>query len=185
MREMALLEWKRTLGVREPEKVLVLMEDACEWAKKSKEAGDKRAEGNAMREMALLEWKRTLGVREPEKVLVLMEDACEWAKKSKEAGDKRAEGLLKTLETRRDTVRGATPAGLLYTGLRLIEGKDIQQDEKTGLRMLEVAACVCWKSQRMRAAARQPVCSVCATPRAIMSRPTMTRHATGSSAAQS
>lgn len=95
---------------------------------------------NAMREMALLEWKRTLGVREPEKVLVLMEDACEWAKKSKEAGDKRAEGLLKTLETRRDTVRGATPAGLLYTGLRLIEGKDIQQDEKTGLRMLEVAA---------------------------------------------
>ncbi len=95
---------------------------------------------NAMREMALLMWKRTAGLREPEKVLALLESACDWAKKSHEAGDKRAEGLLKTLETRRDTIRGTTPAGLLYTGVRLLEGKDIKQDEKTGLRMLEVAA---------------------------------------------
>lgn len=95
---------------------------------------------NAMREMALLCWKRTQGMREPEKVLVLLEDACDWAKKSKDAGDKRAAGLLNTLQSRRDTIRGATPAGLLYSGLRLLNGDGVEQDEKTALRMLQVAA---------------------------------------------
>lgn len=95
---------------------------------------------NAMREMSLLCWKRTQGLREPEKVLVLLEDACEWAKKATNAGDKRAQGLLKTLQSRRDTIRGATPEGLLYSGMRMLEGRGVEQDEQTGLRMIEMAA---------------------------------------------
>lgn len=95
---------------------------------------------NAMREMALLEWRRTQGMRVPEQVVVCLENACQWAEKAKDAGDKRAEALLKTLETRRDTVRGATPEGLLYSGMRLLDGDGVEQDEKAALRMLEISA---------------------------------------------
>ena len=95
---------------------------------------------NAMREMALLEWRKTQGMREPEPVVACLEKACQWADKAKEAGDKRAEALLKTLETRRDTVRGATPEGLLYSGMRLLDGDGVEQDEKAALRMLEISA---------------------------------------------
>lgn len=44
MREMALLEWSRTRGLRKPEEILVHLDQACEWAKKSQDAGDKKAE---------------------------------------------------------------------------------------------------------------------------------------------
>ena len=44
MREMALLEWRKTQGMREPEPVVACLEKACQWADKAKEAGDKRAE---------------------------------------------------------------------------------------------------------------------------------------------
>lgn len=95
---------------------------------------------NALREMALLYWKRTQGLRDPKEIVGLMEKACGWAQKALDAGDRRAEPLLKTLETRRDTVRGATPEGLLFSGMRLLDGDGIEQDEKAGLHMLEIAA---------------------------------------------
>lgn len=124
------------MAYRDAEGTLGDLQKADEQLRPLAEGGN----ANAMREMALLEWKRTQGMRVPEQVVVCLENACEWAEKAKEAGDKRAEALLETLETRRDTVRGATPEGLLYSGMRLLDGDGVEQDEAAALRMLEISA---------------------------------------------
>lgn len=124
------------MAYRDAEGELGDLEKAEELLKPLADGGN----ANAMREMALLEWKRTQDMRMPEEIAPCLERACEWAKKAQEAGDKRTEPLLKTLETHRDTVRGATPEGLLYSGMRLLDGDGVERDEAAAIHMLKISA---------------------------------------------
>ena len=97
-------------------------------------------QANAMREMALVAWCRAKQYKKPEDIIPCLDRACEWAQKSRDSGDEKAADLLKSLEEKRNQVRGATPQGLLYGGLHLLEGKGVKQDVPTALRMLTLSA---------------------------------------------